>query len=42
MDTTAIGLCMDNHLPIVVFNLLEHGNIQRVVAGEPIGTLVTE
>ncbi len=42
MDTTAIGLCMDNHLPIVVFNLLEHGNIQRVVAGEPIGTLVAE
>jgi uridylate kinase len=42
MDTTAIGLCMDNHLPIVVFNLLQAGNIQRVVAGEPIGTLVME
>jgi uridylate kinase len=40
MDATAISLCMDNNLPIVVFNLAESGNIQRVLAGEDIGTLV--
>ena len=40
MDTTAISLCMDNNLPIVVFNLLQPGNIQRVVLGEKIGTVV--
>jgi uridylate kinase len=40
MDATAISLCMDNKLPIVVFELLEHGNIQRVVRGESVGTLV--
>ena len=41
MDATAISLCMDNELPIVVFNMLEQGNIARAVAGEEIGTLVT-
>ena len=41
MDATAISLCMDNKLPIVVFELLRHGNIRRVVRGEPVGTLVT-
>ena len=40
MDATAISLCMDNRLPIVVFELLEEGNIRRVVRGEPVGTLV--
>ena len=40
MDSTAISLCMDNKLPIVVFNLLEPGNIRRVVFGESVGTLV--
>ncbi|MGH9429515.1 MAG: UMP kinase [Terriglobia bacterium] len=40
MDTTAISLCMDNSLPIIVFNLLQSGNIQRVVMGEKIGTIV--
>ena len=40
MDTTAISLCMDNNLPIIVFNLLQSGNIQRVVTGEKIGTIV--
>jgi uridylate kinase len=40
MDATAISLCMDNHLPIIVFKLLEEGNIRRVVSGEAIGTLV--
>jgi uridylate kinase len=41
MDSTAISLCMDHQLPIVVFNLMEKGNIKRVVAGEAIGTLVS-
>jgi uridylate kinase len=41
MDSTAISLCMDNRLPIVVFNLRTPGNIKRAVAGEPIGSLVT-
>ena len=40
MDATAISLCMDNGLPIVVFNLLEPGNIRRVVLGESVGTTV--
>jgi len=40
-DATAISLCMDNGLPIVVFNLLDDGNIARAVQGEKIGTLVT-
>ena len=41
MDATAISLCMDNALPIVVFNMNQAGNIGRVVRGEPVGTLVT-
>ncbi len=41
MDTTAISLCMDNKLPIVVYNLKEPGNLRRVVCGEAIGTTVT-
>jgi uridylate kinase len=41
MDSTAISLCMDNKLPIVVFNLREAGSITRVVLGEPIGTTVS-
>lgn len=40
MDTTAISLCKDNNLPIIVFNLREKGNVKRVVAGEEIGTLI--
>lgn len=40
MDATAISLCMDNRLPIVVFELLREGNIRRVVRGEDVGTLV--
>jgi uridylate kinase len=40
MDATAISLCMDNKLPIVVFNLRQPGNVRRVVLGEPIGTNV--
>ena len=41
MDATAISLCMDNRLPIVVFNLRTPGNIKRAIIGEPIGSLVT-
>ena len=40
MDSTAISLCMDNQLPILVFSLIEPGNIKRAVLGEPVGTLV--
>jgi uridylate kinase len=40
MDATAISLCMDNKMPIVVFNLREAGNIRRVVLGEAVGTIV--
>jgi uridylate kinase len=41
MDATAISLCMDNKLPIVVFNLRTPGNLRRVIMGEPVGTTVT-
>ena len=41
MDSTAISMCMDHNLPIVVFNLKQEGNIKRVVLGEPIGTMVS-
>jgi uridylate kinase len=40
MDATAIALCRENNLPIVIFNLNEHGNIRRVVLGERVGSLV--
>jgi len=42
MDTTAISLCMDNRLPIVIFNVREPGNITRIVRGEKVGSVVTE
>jgi uridylate kinase len=41
MDATAISLCRENNLPIIIFNLNKHGNIRRVVLGEKIGSLVT-
>ena len=41
MDLTALAMCMENHLPVIVFDFKAHGNIRRVVAGENIGTLVT-
>jgi uridylate kinase len=41
MDATAISLCMDNGMPIVVFNMNQHGNIKRVVLGERVGSTVT-
>ncbi len=42
MDATAIALCRENNLPIVIFNLNQHGNIRRVVLGERVGSLVSE
>jgi uridylate kinase len=42
MDGAAIGMCRDNGLPIIVFNYKREGNIERVVAGEPIGTWVCD
>jgi uridylate kinase len=42
MDATAIAMCRENNLPIVIFNLNQHGNIQRVVLGERVGSLVNE
>ncbi|MFA6600359.1 MAG: UMP kinase [Candidatus Omnitrophota bacterium] len=41
MDATAVTLCMDNQLPILVFNLTKPGNIRRVMMGEPIGTVIS-
>ena len=42
MDMTAIGMCLENKLPILVFNFKTEGNIERAIAGHPIGTLVKE
>jgi uridylate kinase len=41
MDTTAVSLCRDNNMPMMVFSMREPGNIVRVVSGEKIGSLVT-
>jgi len=41
MDSTAFSLCMDNHKPVVVFNMKTDGNIYRALTGEPIGSIVT-
>jgi uridylate kinase len=41
MDTTAVSLCRDNNMPMMVFSMREQGNIVRVVSGEKIGSLVT-
>ena len=40
MDLTAISLCMDNNLPIIVFNLFERGALKRIVLGEAVGTKI--
>jgi len=42
MDAAAISLCMENKLPIVVFNIRQDGNIRRVIQGETIGSIVSE
>ena len=41
MDSTSIAMCRDNRLPILVFNLNTHGNIMRMVSGEPVGTIIS-
>ena len=41
MDSNALALCMDNHLPIHVFNMADDSNINRIVSGDRVGTLVT-
>jgi uridylate kinase len=41
MDSTALSLCMDNELPIYVFNMNDEGNIDRIISGERVGTLVS-
>jgi uridylate kinase len=41
MDATAISLCKENNIPIIVFNLNKHGNIRRVVTGEKVGSLIS-
>jgi uridylate kinase len=40
MDSTASSLCMDNHIPLIVFSIMEQGNIKRAIMGEKIGTIV--
>ena len=42
MDATAISLCRENNLPILIFNLNKHGNVRRVCLGEKVGSIVTE
>jgi len=42
MDATAITFCRENHIPILVFKLLEHGNLKRVITGEKVGSIVRE
>ncbi len=41
MDSTALSLCMDNHLPIILFNLWEEGSIERAILGEAVGTIIS-
>ncbi len=41
MDTTALSLCMDNHLSIIVFDMFESGSIRRILSGEAVGTLIS-
>ena len=41
MDSTAVSLCMDNNLPIIVFNIFKSGNLSRILSGEPVGTIIT-
>ena len=42
MDATAVTMCRDNHIPIVVFDLMERGNVRSILEGRQIGTLVTQ
>ena len=40
MDSTAISLCMDNKMPVIVFDIFESGNMCGILTGEPVGTLI--
>ena len=42
MDSTAFSLCMDNHIPIIVFDMFRKGNLKKVILGSKIGTLVSD
>ena len=42
MDTTALSLCMENNVPIIVFDLFAEGSLQRIIRGERLGSLVAE
>jgi uridylate kinase len=42
MDSAAISLCMDNHIPIIVFDIFGKGNMKKVVLGEKVGTIVED
>ena len=42
MDSTALSLCMDNKLPIIVFDLNKYGNIKKVVLGKKVGTIIVD
>jgi len=42
MDSTALSLCLDNQLPVIVFNLFKSGTLLRIIAGEQIGTMIKE
>jgi uridylate kinase len=42
MDSTAISLCMDNKMPIAVFNMRTPGNLKRIVLGEDVGSIISE
>ncbi len=41
MDSTAVSLCMDNNLPIIVFNIFDTGSMSRILTGDPLGTVIT-
>ena len=41
MDSTAVSLCMDNHLPIIVFNIFNSGDMGKILMGDPIGTIIS-
>ncbi|HNH11299.1 MAG TPA: UMP kinase, partial [Leptospiraceae bacterium] len=41
MDQTALSLCMENNMPIIVFDIFQKGNLQRIINGETVGTLIS-
>ncbi len=42
MDLAAVSMCMERHIPVVVFKLKKRGNIRRVILGEPVGTVISD